>query len=70
MIRTPSIFAPAQAQRPMQDFFFAFGHFCQKTFDWFLVSLGWFTPVVFAIVLAIGAVYWMMAQAKYTRKAI
>ena len=54
----------------MQDFFFAIGHFCQKTFDWFLVSLGWITPVVFAIVLAIGAADCMMSQARYTRKAI
>lgn len=54
----------------MRDLFFAIGHICQKTFDWFLVSMGWTLPVIFACVLAFGAFYWMMAQAKYTRKAI
>lgn len=54
----------------MRDFFFAFGHICQTTFDWLLVSVGWAPPVIFACVLAFGAVYWMMAQAKYNRRAI
>ncbi len=54
----------------MRDFFFGFGHICQDLFDMLLVSAGWFFPVTFAIVLAFGAFYWMMAQAKYSRKAI
>ena len=68
--RQPSIFAPVQTIDQMRDFFFAFGHICQTSFDWLLVSVGWFPPVVFTIVLAFGAVYWMMAQAKYSRRAI
>jgi len=54
----------------MRDFFFAFGHICQDTFDALLVSAGWLPPILFTIVLAFGAVYWMMAQAKYSRRAI
>ena len=54
----------------MRDFFFAIGHICQKSFDWFLVSLGWIAPVTIAFVLAFGAFYWMRAQARYNRKAI
>ncbi len=53
----------------MRDFFFGFGHICQSIFDAVLVSAGWIFPVMFAIVLAFGAIYWMNAQAKYTARA-
>ena len=53
----------------MRDFFFAFGHFCQKTFDLLLVSMGWAAPITFACVLAFGAIFWLNAQAKYTARA-
>lgn len=53
----------------MRDFFFATGHFLQDTFDALLVSVGWAPPVIFACTLAFGALYWMMAQARYTRRA-
>ena len=32
--------------------------------------MGWTAPVIFTCELAFGAVYWMMAQAKYSRRAI
>lgn len=63
------IFAPAQIYLVMRDFFFGFGHICQDLFDAVLVSAGWFFPIVFACVLAFGAVYWLRAQAKYTARA-
>lgn len=54
----------------MRDIFFAFGHACQASFDAILVSAGWFFPIVFACTLAFGAIYWMRAQARYTRRAM
>ncbi|MBL7983699.1 MAG: hypothetical protein JNM91_01810 [Flavobacteriales bacterium] len=53
----------------MESFFFAIGKFCQDSFDFLLVPFGWIPVAIFCGVLAFGAVYWMNAQAKYTRRA-
>lgn len=53
----------------MRSIFFGIGEFIQATFDCTIVPAGWSLPVIFTIVLAFGALYWMMAQAKYTRRA-
>jgi hypothetical protein len=63
------IFAPVQHPLRMQSFFFAVGHFFQTTFDLLLVPGGWMPVTIFSVVLAFGAVYWMNAQAKYSRRA-
>jgi hypothetical protein len=60
--------APFNIQR-MQSFFFAIGHFLQATFNALLVPGQWGPVWLFIVVLAFGAVYWMNAQAKYTRRA-
>ena len=53
----------------MSKIWFSIGHFVQATFNLVLVPLGWAPVVVFMLVLAFGAIYWMNAQAKYTRRA-
>ena len=53
----------------MSKIWFSIGHFVQATFKLVLVPLGWLPVVVFMLVLAFGAIYWMNAQAKYTRRA-
>ena len=64
-----SIFGAVQHTAHMESFFFAIGKFCQDSFDFLLVPFGWIPVAIFCGVLAFGAVYWMNAQAKYTRRA-
>jgi len=52
----------------MTDFWFGFGHGMQWLLDG-LVALGWLPVTVFTIVMAIGAIYWMMLQGRYNRRA-
>ncbi len=53
----------------MTKIWFSIGQFLQATFNMLLVTAGWAPVVLFMLVLAFGAIYWMNAQAKYTRRA-
>lgn len=52
----------------MNSIWYGIGHFLTKTFNWFLVSFGWTPVVLFSVVIAIGLVYWMYCQVRYTRR--
>jgi hypothetical protein len=53
----------------MTKIWFSIGQFLQATFNMLLVTAGWAPVALFMLVLAFGAIYWMNAQAKYTRRA-
>ena len=53
----------------MKDLWFGIGHFIQGTFDWFLTPFGWLPVTIFVIVMALGALYWLMLQGRYNRRA-
>ena len=53
----------------MTNIWFGIGHFIQSTFNWFLTPFGWMPVTVFVITLAIGALYWLMLQGRYNRRA-
>jgi hypothetical protein len=52
----------------MTDFWFGFGHVMQWLLS-ALVKLDWLPVTFFTIVMAIGAIYWMMLQGRYNRQA-
>lgn len=54
---------------PMQEVFFSIARFLEATFDWLLVPFGWLPIVAFSLILGFGALYWLMLQARYTRRA-
>lgn len=53
----------------MTHFWYSIGHALQASFQWLLVSVGWLPVTVISIVLAIGFLYWLSVQAKYSRRA-
>jgi hypothetical protein len=53
----------------MTKFWYGIGQFMQTLLDWVLTPFGWAPVVVFMIVLAFGAFYWMMLQVRMTRTA-
>ncbi|MFZ1688824.1 MAG: hypothetical protein WAU70_15455 [Flavobacteriales bacterium] len=52
----------------MRDFWFGFGHVMQWLLS-FLVKLDWLPVIVFTIVMAIGAIYWLMLQNRFNQRA-
>lgn len=52
----------------MQSIYFAIGHTLEATFV-FLAAMGWLPPIVISVVLAIGFLFWMNLQGKYSAKA-
>ncbi len=53
----------------MTKFWYGIGHFFQKVFDWVLTPFGWAPVVIFSLVLAFGAIYWLRLQGRYNRTA-
>ncbi|QQR88290.1 MAG: hypothetical protein IPJ76_08795 [Flavobacteriales bacterium] len=52
----------------MTQFWHSLGHGIQWLLEG-LVVMGWGPVVLFSIIMAIGAIYWMMLQGRYNRKA-
>lgn len=53
----------------MQEVFFSIARFVEATFDWLLVPFGWLPIILFSLILGFGALYWLMLQARFNRRA-
>jgi len=58
-----------KAHGTMRDFWFGFGHISQKVLGWLITPWGWGPVTIFTIVMAAGAIYWLMLQSRYNRRA-
>ncbi|MBL7963871.1 MAG: hypothetical protein JNM31_08495 [Flavobacteriales bacterium] len=53
----------------MQDIWFAIARLLMFTFDALLVPFGWMPVTAMILVMAFGAIYWLMLQGRYNRRA-
>jgi hypothetical protein len=53
----------------MTKLWYGIGHSLQTLMDWVLTPFGWAPVVIFSLVLAFGAIYWLMLQGRYSRAA-